>query len=127
MLNRLLFATSALLLVSCASAPSTPAPRRDRNLITAEEIAAEPATSAAELLERLRPTWLRNRGPTSIGSGAPSYPIVYIDEVRSGGPEALSRVSSQIVREIRFINGRDATTRWGMDHGGGVILVTTGR
>ena len=83
MLNRLLFATSALLLVSCASAPSTPAPRRDRNLITAEEIAAEPATSAAELLERLRPTWLRNRGPTSIGSGAPSYPIVYIDEDKS--------------------------------------------
>ena len=127
MMNRVLLTASIPLLVACASDPAPGGPRRDRNLITLEEIAALPVTNANDLINRLRPTWIRNRGPTSLSSGAPSYPVVYVNEVRSGGPEALYRVSSQIVREIRFINGRDATTRWGMDHGAGVILVTTGR
>jgi len=127
MMKRVLLTASTLLLVACASDPTSRGTRRDRNLITLEEIAALPPTNANDLVNRLRPTWLRDRGPTSMSSGGPSLPVVYIDEVRSGGVEALYRVSSQIVREIRFINGRDATTRWGMDHGGGVILVTTGR
>lgn len=96
-------------------------------MITTEEIAELPITTATEVVERLRPNWLRQRGPTSMRSGVPSLPIVYIDEVRTGGLEALYRVSSQIIREIRFINGRDATTKWGLDHGGGVIMVLTGR
>ena len=127
MMIRVLFSASALFLFACASGPSSGGPSRDRNLITAEEIAAVPITSAHELVERLRPTWLRSRGPASLSSGAPSYPMVYIDRVRSGGLEALQRISSQIIREIRFINGRDATTQYGLDHGAGVILVETGR
>ena len=42
MLNRVLFASSVLLLVACASDPYSGTTRRDRNLITTEEIAAEP-------------------------------------------------------------------------------------
>lgn len=128
---RNLVLTAALMFwgAACASGSgSTPeGPDRDRNRISPEEIAAEPVTSAAELVERLRPAWLRSRGPASIRSGAPSLPIVYIDGVRSGGPEALRRITTQIIREIRFINGRDATTTYGLDHGAGVILVSTGR
>jgi len=127
MMIRVLFSASVLLLVACASGPSSGRPSRDRNLITADEIAALPVSSAHDLLERLRPTWLRNRGPASMGSGAPSFPIVYIDQLRSGGLDVLQRISTQIIREIRFINGRDATTKYGLDHGAGVILVTTGR
>ena len=100
---------------------------RDRNLITTDEIEEISTTTAYEIVDRLRPSWLRNQGPVSIRSaGTATFPMVYIDEVRSGGVEALNRVSSQIIREIRFINGRDATTRWGLDHGAGVILVLTG-
>jgi hypothetical protein len=118
---------AALALAACASDPGTRQLSRDRNLISAEEIAAEPITSAHELVQRLRPNWFRNRGPTSIRGGTPTVPLVYIDEVRSGGFDVLYRISTQIIREIQFINGRDATTKWGLDHGGGVIMVLTGR
>jgi hypothetical protein len=127
MIHRVLLSVLALLLVACASDPNTGQIRRDRNLISAEEIAAEPIVTAHELVSRLRPNWLRNRGPTSITRGGPTTPLVYIDEVRTGGLDSLYRISSQIIREIRFINGRDATTKWGLDHGGGVIMVLTGR
>lgn len=127
MRNPVLVAALSLLLVACASDPAARTTHRDRNLITAEEIAAEPITTASELIERLRPAWLRSRGPTSIRSGTPSLPIVYIDEVRTGGLETLYRISTQIIREVRFINGRDATTKYGLDHGGGVIMIATGR
>jgi hypothetical protein len=53
--------------------------------------------------------------------------MVYIDEVRTGGLETLQRISTQIIWEIRFINGRDATTKYGLDHGGGVIMIATRR
>jgi len=116
-----------LVLSACSAAPGPSQPTRDRNLISAEEIAAEPVTTAHDLVSRLRPAWMRARGPTSIRGGEPSVPLVYIDEVRTGDLESLHRVSTQIIREIRFINGRDATTKWGLDHGGGVIMVITGR
>jgi len=129
MRNPVLTAALMFWVAACASAsdPTPGGPDRDRNRISPEEIAAEPVMSAAELVERLRPAWLRSRGPESIRSGAPSLPIVYIDGVRSGGPEALRGIITQIIREIRFINGRDATTKYGLDHGAGVILVSTGR
>jgi hypothetical protein len=127
MIKRVFFTASALVLWGCASGSSPGAPSRDRNLITTEEIEALPVTNAWDLIDRLRPNWLRNQGPASIRSSAPTYALVYIDEVRSGGLETLYRVSSQIIREVRFINGRDATTKWGMNHGSGVILITTGR
>jgi hypothetical protein len=127
MRSQVLVTAVSLALLACASGPSSGGTSRNRNVITQEEIEAQPTSTAYELVQRLRPTWLRNRGPSSIRSGSPSLPVVYIDEVWSGGLEALSRVSTQIVREIQFINGRDATTKWGLDHGGGVIMVRTGR
>ena len=127
MLKRVLFAASALLLVACASGPSSGGPSRNRNLITAEEIEGLPVTTAFDLVERLRPAWLRARGPASMGSGRPDNPVVYIDQVHTGGLEALERISSLVVEEIRFISGRDATTRFGMNHGGGAIMVSIRR
>jgi outer membrane cobalamin receptor len=127
MRNQVLVAAVSLALLACASGQGSDGPSRNRNVITQEEIEAQPVSTAYELVQRLRPTWFRNRGPTSIRGGAPSTALVYIDEVRTGGLEALYRVSTQIIREIQFINGRDATTRWGLDHGGGVIMVWTGR
>lgn len=129
MRNSVLMAVLTLSAAACASGSGTTTqePRRDRNLISTEEIEAQPTTTAMELVHRLRPSWLRSRGPESIRSGVPALPVVYIDEVRSGGPEALQRISTQIIREVRFVNGRDATTKYGLDHGAGVILVYTGR
>ena len=127
MMKRALLATSALLLAACASGGSPGEATRDRNLITAEEIATVPITTAWELVSRLRPEWLRNRGPASMRASAPEYPVVYIDEVSSGGLEALQRISSIAIAEVRFISARDAATRFGLNHGGGAIMVKTRR
>ena len=127
MRTQALVLTVTLALFACSSGPTSSGSRANRNLISTEEIAEQPITTAYDLVQRLRPGWLRNRGPSSIAGGGPSLPLVYIDEVRSGSLEALNRVSTQIIREIQFINGRDATTKWGLDHGGGVIMVLTGR
>lgn len=118
-----------LALAACASAPppgEVEGPR-DREVITEGEIRELPVTTAWELVSRLRPHWLRSRGPASIRSSGPEYPVVYVDEVRSGGPEALQRISSMTVSEIRFISARDAATRLGLNHGGGAIMVRTRR
>jgi hypothetical protein len=50
--------------------------------------------------------------------------VVYMDDVRQFGD--LVVIPSR-VKEIRFLNSRDATTRYGTGHSSGVILVTTKR
>jgi hypothetical protein len=47
--------------------------------------------------------------------------------LRTDGVEALKEITVQEVREIRHLDGRDATMQYGTDHGAGAILVTTGR
>jgi hypothetical protein len=50
--------------------------------------------------------------------------VVYIAGVRQqGGPAVLRQVRFGDVREIQYLGGVDATTRYGTDHAGGAILV----
>lgn len=108
------------------------------NLITAEEIRAEEGISTAyEAVRRLRPRFLRGRTGARGTSGATnprnrvssagdtSGVVVYLNGVKAGGVEVLRRVEAAAVTEIRFIGGRDATTRYGTGHGAGVIEVST--
>jgi hypothetical protein len=120
-------AASFLLLMACAQGVSPGATGGSRNLITAEEIAAASTTTALDLVQQLRPNWLRGRGPVSIGRDAADVPVVYVDDVRNGDPSVLERISSQIVTEIRFLSASDATTMFGLGHGGGAIMVRTRR
>jgi len=127
MKRRLHPAALVLLLASCASSGSQTGTSRNRNVISADEIAGISATTASDIVHKLRPNWLRSRGPVSASRNTPEVPVIYIDEVRSSDPGALDRVPSQIVHEIRFLSGSDATTLYGMGHGGGAILVRTRR
>jgi hypothetical protein len=45
--------------------------------------------------------------------------------VRAGGVEALRRISITEVTYIRYFDGIAAAARWGLDHGYGVIFVST--
>jgi hypothetical protein len=45
--------------------------------------------------------------------------------VRLGGVETLRTIVVRPVSYIRHYNGIDATARWGLDHGSGVIYVST--
>jgi hypothetical protein len=50
-------------------------------------------------------------------------PTVYVDGVRYGDCEALKTIQAIDVGELRYLNGIDATTRFGTGNGSGAILV----
>ena len=123
-----------LLIVACgggagsgpASSPDAPADAEaetrsyPRNRISREEIMerGDNASTAMEVVRRLRPGWLLVRG---------ADPVVYVDNVRRpGGMDALFSVPVGQIRLLEFIGAADATTRWGTGHTGGVIQVVTG-
>ncbi len=117
-----MFVLGAVLLVTaCAAASqSSDSPKRQRNLITAEELQAVNEVSAVAAVRRLRPQWVRT-------SGRRGEPVVYVDDFRAGHIEALDRLSIQDIAELRYLSASDATTRYGTGHEGGAILVRTKR
>ncbi|HXV86596.1 MAG TPA: hypothetical protein VD793_07845 [Gemmatimonadales bacterium] len=112
---------------------------RNTNVISAEEIAASSASTALVLVRQLRPSWLTSRGVAGLGgasepgamtsspSDGPAGLVVYRDGVRVGGFSSLETIPVDVIREVRWINGRDATQRFGTGHGAGVIEVITRR
>ncbi|HWP38666.1 MAG TPA: hypothetical protein VNL18_14055 [Gemmatimonadales bacterium] len=110
--------------VACSSsaggASATAAPRRNSPVITAEEIAAASGSSAYDVVRQLRPAWLVTRGGNA-------EPVAYVDGTRYGSLEDLRNVAVDTIREIRWMDSRDATTRYGTGHQAGVIEVMTVR
>jgi hypothetical protein len=119
------FGTIALAatVTACASA-GTGAPRVDRNLLTQEQIQETNRQNAYEVVETLRSNWLRTRGPTSLNSQDAQIQV-YIDDNRLGGIETLRTISTSLIDHIRWYDGIAATGRWGLDHGAGVIYIST--
>lgn len=118
-----------LLLAACGGGPArtapTSQPTRIPEVITADEIAAVSVNTAYEAVQRLRPQFLHVRGRSSIMNRGADRPIVYLDENRLGDVDALRRIPAREVLQIRWLDGRDASTRYGMGHGGGAFVVTT--
>ena len=111
-----------------AAVATTPAPakrKRNSNLITAEEIREISAANAYEAVSRLRSHWLRKRGVSSINREGSS--LVYHDGMRAGTPEALRRINADVIESISFLNGSQATQRYGLDHGNGAIVISSRR
>jgi hypothetical protein len=106
---------------ACASSgqPGQSRPRRNSNLITREELSELSVSTAYEAVRRLRPGWLQGRGRSGL-------PVVYRNNSRWGGdPRSLESIQINAISEMRFLNARDATTRYGTGFSGGVILVVT--
>jgi hypothetical protein len=108
---------------TAVSAPNRP--RRDPNVITAEELAARPTLTARQAIEQLRPQFLRVRGTTTLGNAQSQDVIwVYVDGTRMGTLEVLNNIGVHEVREIRYLSPSEATNRYGTGHVQGAILVT---
>jgi len=109
----------ALLSVACSTAGTGESgSRRNRNVISAEELAELVGNySAYEAVQRLRANWLSGRGT--------SRPRVFVDGIDLGGTEVLRNYRLETIREIRFVQPSDATVRFGTGFGGGVIEVLT--
>lgn len=118
--------TVALLLAlgACVSNPRTSAAdRRDRNLITAEQIRDGHFQNAYEAVQALRSNWLTPRGPDSFNT--PSQIEVYYDATHLGQVETLRSIVASNIVFIRWYDGTQAQQRFGVGHSGGVIHVSS--
>lgn len=106
---------------------ATPGPRGSANVIVESEIAGSGAQNALEVIQLLRPAILRPRTGVSSAQADGVAIVIYLDGVRAGELQALTAVPANRVREIRYINATDATTRFGTGHTLGAVLVTTKR
>lgn len=117
---------------ACASggtgASTDDAPRRSRDVITAAEIVAlgPQIQTALDAVQQLRPHFLRERANPTAGVGAARVEpvVVYVNGVRRGGVQELSRIRPEEVVTIKYMRPTDAQTRFGNGHGSGALEVT---
>ena len=101
--------------------------RVGRGLVSATELVSTKAQDVYHALIQLRPEYLRGRGAASINMRSQTEVVVYIDNVKAGGPETLQGFPLAGVASIQYLSAADATMRWGLGHSGGVILINTMR
>lgn len=113
-----------LVLGGCASSGSTER-EADRNLITQEEIAELGVNTAYEVVERLRPRWLRVR--TSRSHNRPTHIVVLVDNMQLEGIRSLWDVDASNIFSIRWLDSAQAGQLPGLGsrHVEGAILVET--
>lgn len=118
-----------LLIITSATACASGQPssgdvgRPDANLITQEQIRHHNFRNAYDAVQALHPNWLETKGVDSLRN--PSQVLVYVDNSRMGGINELRYVASAGIGYIRYYNGTEASTRWGLGHGAGVIFVSS--
>jgi hypothetical protein len=110
---------------SCAGAGSQAGDFRDgeRNLLTHEEISAGGYNDMYTALLSMRPHWLQTRGRDSFR--VPTRVLVYRDDRRLGGIETLRTISVSEIAYVRYYDGLEASGRWGLGHGQGVVSLST--
>ncbi len=124
-----LAAVTLLVLGACGPAPISDDPflGRNRTVLLQDEIRGSRSIGATayDLLAQLRPEYLRNRGSVSIKNNVQATAVVYVDGTKFGDLEALRNVNAEHIFRVDYLSASDATTRFGTDHTGGAILITT--
>ncbi|MBM3906508.1 MAG: hypothetical protein FJ363_00375 [Gemmatimonadetes bacterium] len=95
-----------------------------KSMLVRAQIADSRFTTAYDVVRALRNNWLNSRGIDSFRNRTEVQ--VYLDGVHLGSVQALQGLSAASIQYMQYINGADATTRWGTGHGRGVIYVGTG-
>ena len=97
--------------------------RRNATVITTAELRAANASNVYEVVAALRPHWLRKRGSVSFENEGDI--VVYLDNGRLGGPDALRQIQTLTVSSVRFFDAAAANYRYGVGHHHGAILVSS--
>lgn len=116
----------ALALASCASGSGSGSRRGPADRLSAEELEEWASQDLFNIIQRLRPTWLQVRAPVTA-QGRPTIAVILDGQRQQGSVELLRDLKAGDVQDVRFMNARDATTRFGTDMTAGAILVTTKR
>ena len=112
-------------LTACAST-GTPAPTSasTSNVISRAELDAAGSATVYDVIVRLRPNYLRSRGPTSVvNTSAHTVAVVFVGETEYGDLESLRRFPATRIEEVRYYSGPEATTKFGSAFGAGVIAL----
>lgn len=111
-LQTFMLCVTALSLAACASTPTNRVTESSPDLITSVEINATPVATAYDLVNRLRPAWLRAGRTGSIGGGTirSQVTLVYLDGTRLGGIESLRTLSASGIRSMKYLDATRAAT-----------------
>jgi hypothetical protein len=112
-----------LLLGACASAGGSAPPQGRSDLLVEDQIRGNSYSSVYDAIVALRPNWLRTRGADSFQN--PSQIQVYVDNMRLGGVANLEQIPVVSVYYVQWFDALEASARWGLGHGAGVIYVPT--
>ena len=100
-------------LAACASSGGgSPPAQGTPDRLTQSEIVASNATSAYELITRLRPQWLKRPATGSIGGGAPRAQaiLIYLDRQRLPDMNSLKSLSVAGIISAQWIDATRAPT-----------------
>lgn len=110
--------------VACGPNPSSGAtPQTSQNIITYQQLEKHRFSDVYDAVEALHSNWLRTRGLDSFRT--PSQVLVVMDDTQLGDVTTLHQINIKSVVYIEYFDGIAATARWGLDHGSGVIYVST--
>ncbi len=127
MTTKELYAAAIFLALGCGSAPTpvvTGGPVHRDVLFDAEIQSSNiPGSTVYDLIQHVRPEYLRSRGPNSFRNTAPPTAVVYLDGMKFGDLEQMKSLSADNVIQIQYLSAPNATTRFGTGHTGGAILI----
>jgi hypothetical protein len=115
--------------IACASAGGTSGARGRSDFITQADIATSGTSNAWDLINRLRPNWLKAQPIGSIGGGAHTQVVaVYLDGQRFGDITSLRTLSTTGIRSAQWLDSARAATVMpdpGSDPIAGAIVIKT--
>ena len=127
MIRRPFYLVALTAAIACASAGNSTggSAGHDYNVITADEVAGSTAQNAYEMINKMRPQYLKTRGRTTVLLDTPDRASVFMDGVLFGTPDALKTIATSQIREVRFYAATDAGIKFGSQYGAGVIDIKT--
>ena len=126
MIGRWVIALPLAMAVGCSHPRLGPGEAFNSQVITEEEIIASRASSAYEVIHKLRANFLTNRGETSFNRNQSNpYPTVYVDDQEFGPISTLSSIPAAQITMIQLYRVSEATAKYGSHNLSGVISITT--
>lgn len=121
--SRIALAVVPVLLLSACASTGSSGSSSSRNVITLEQLQSMPNQSLYEVVRKLKPTWLSKRGQVSLHGN--TQLLVVVDEGQFHELSILTSLTAGEVVELRYMDARRATTKYGYQANGGAILVST--
>lgn len=127
-ISRFVVPISAAMLLACGSSQAGKGERPASDRVTRSEIVASSAANAYDLIERLRPNWLRVPSTGSLSGIRNRIIVVYLDGQRLGDTQSLRSLSVTAIQSMQWLDATRAETvlhEVGSQPIGGAILIKT--